>query len=123
MHRSKTNWLKYIFIVPFIWTSTSNSEENTAELKKFTTNITDHYLQKILPDIKIPEKYKEALPENFHLRGFNKLTYDFKMDYDVTTNPLKPLDKVEFGKEFDGGSGSITYDSDDQIYFQFKKTF
>ena len=80
MHRSKTNWLKYIFIVPFIWTSTSNSEENTAELKKFTTNITDHYLQKILPDINIPEKYKEALPENFHLRGFNKLTYDIKKE-------------------------------------------
>ena len=125
MHRRKTNWLKLLFLAPLIWASPSNSDENTRQIKNATDKLIDHYSNKIIPDINIPDKYKEALPDNFHLKGFNKLTYDFgpEMDYDVSTNPFKPLDKVEFTTEFDSGSGSITYDSDDKLYFQFKKTF
>ena len=124
MHRRKTNWLIFISLVLF-WTSPSNSDQNVTELKNTADKFINHYSKKIIPNIEIPEKYKEELPENFHLRGLDELTYDFgpEMDYDVSTNPFKPLDKVEFTTEFDSGSGSITYDSDDKLYFQFKKTF
>ncbi len=123
MHRSKTNWLKFFFIVPLIWASPSKSDENARQIKNATDKLINHYSDKLILDIKIPERIKELAPDNFHFNSVNELTYDFKMNYDVTTNPLKPLDKIQFGKDFEGGSSTITYDSDNNFSFQFKKTF
>jgi len=124
MHRRKTNWLIFISLVLF-WTSPSNSDQNVTELKNTADKFINHYSKKIIPNIELPEKYKEALPENFHLRGLDELTYDFgpKTEYNVTTDPFKPLDKIEFNKELEGGNGSITYDSNNNFSIQFKKTF
>ena len=125
MCSNKTNWLKYIFLIPITWSATANSNDNISEIKDVSERLVHHYTKKIIPDISIPEQYKEVLPDNFHIKGFKKLTYDFgtDLDYDVTTNPFKPFDKIEFGTEFEGGSGSVIIDDKDQIYFQFKKTF
>ena len=53
------------------------------------------------------------------------MTYDFgpETKYNVTTDPFKPLDKLEFNKELEGGSGSIIYNNDNTFSIQFKKTF
>ncbi len=124
MHRRKTSWLTFSLLVLF-WTSPSNSDQNVTELKNTADKFINHYSKKIIPNIEIPEKYKKALPENFHLRGLDELTYDFgpKTEYNVTTDPFKPFDKLEFNKELEGGSGSITYDNNNNFSIQFKKTF
>jgi hypothetical protein len=121
----KKRWLIYILLIPFTWITIAHSEDNISEVKDATEKLVHHYTKEIIPDITIPEKYKKVLPDNLHLKGFKKLTYDFgyDLDYDVTTNPFKPFDKIEFSTEFDNGSGSIIFDDKEQIFFQFKKTF
>ena len=65
MHRRKTNWLTFSLLVLF-WTSPSNSDQNVTEIKNTAYKFINHYSKKIIPNIEIPEKYRQSLPENFH---------------------------------------------------------
>ena len=111
-----------ILLFTILFSGIANANENKQNLELVTKKFTDHFIHEVAPEIIIPEYFKQyKLPDSISFSGFDEMHYDSDGNT-YTIDPFNPIDKLqyEFGKD---KNKSITYDSDGQIHFQFKKSF
>ena len=100
----------------------ANANENEQNIELVTKKFANHLLHEVVPEITIPEYLKKyKLPDGISFSGFDEMHYDNNGNT-YTIDPFNPIDKIEYNFGEDKNK-SITYDSNGQVYFQFKKSF
>ena len=115
-------WIVFICVTLFLC-KLVKADDNVKNLKIATKELSKEFIKEIAPDIKVPEYLKKyKLPESISFSNIDEMHYNNDGGNTYTIDPFNPIDKVqyEFGED---KNKSITYDSDGNITFQFKKSF
>ncbi len=111
-----------ILLYTFMFSGIANANENKQNIELVTKKFTNHLIHEVAPEITIPEYLKKyKLPDGISFSGFDEMHYDNNGNT-YTIDPFNPIDKIEYNFGEDKNK-SITYDSNGQVYFQFKKSF
>ena len=100
----------------------THADEDTDKMLKVGEKWLKHQLENNSHWFKldIPDRYKLDLPEGVQITP-KKFGYTWG-DYDAWVSPFKPLDRLQWKQEFDGGHREFELNNDG-FYFKYKKVF